>query len=376
MSVIGHGSASRLWWAAGDIERLRHLVAPLRPTASVYLRGRRLDIDGAEDLALRVRALRRQLESEGADQRTVAAVGSYASRIGTDHAVHAVFVRDGVVVDEHTMAGAAPFDRARFATPPVIAPVLRWLFARPPHVIVVTDRAGAEITSVSGAGGPRFTTTVVGPDDEITAIVPRGWSQPRYQRRVEDAWRHNASAVADAALLAVDQVQAELVLITGDFRAVHLAREALHRRRADLNVRELATSRRSGLAAVVAAAVADDTTARVGELLQRMRDGGGPGGLATEGAAETLAALAAGRVDVLIVVDETDDGRLAWCDAELPCSLPQPQGSDTAVLGRMVDVAVRAALLSDAQVCVLPDGHPLAPAEGIGAICRYPLRSD
>jgi release factor family 2 len=376
MSVIGRGSASRLWWAARDVERLRHLVTPLQRTASVYLASRRLDVDGAEDLDLRIRSLQRQLEPEGVDQRTAAAIDTFGSRVGTDHAVHAVFIREGVVLHEQTLFGAAPFDRARFATPPVVTPVLRWLFARPPHVIVITDRAGAEITSVSGGGGPRFTSTVVGPDDEITALVPRGWSQPRYQRRVEDAWRHNASAVADATLLGAEQIQAELVLITGDVRAVHLTREALHRRRADLNVRELATSRRSGLTAVVAAAVADDTTARTGELLQRMRDSGGPAGLATEGAAETIAALAAGRVDVLIVTDEADDDRLAWCDADVLCSLLRPERSAAAVKGRMVDVAVRAALLSDAEVCVLPDGHPLAPAEGIGAICRYPVRSD
>ena len=376
MSVIGHLSASRLWWATAEIDGLRRLVAPLRPTVSVYVAGRRLDVDGAEDLDLRIRSLLHQLRVEGADEPTAAAVRSAIDAIGPQSAVHALFARDGAVLYEQTLAGAAAFDRARFATPPVVAPVLQWLYARPPHVIVVTDRAGAEVTSVGGAGGPRRTSTVVGPDDEITPVVPRGWSQPHHQRRVEEAWRHNASAVADAVPRAADQVQARLVLLTGDTRAVHLVREELHRERADLSVRELATGRRSGLTAAVAAAVADETNARISELLQRLRDGGGPAGLATEGAEETLTALATGRAEILVVVDEAADGRLAWCGEDVPGALSRPELAVGAVRGRLVDVAVRAALLSDAQVCVIPVGHPLAPAEGIGAICRFPTRSD
>jgi hypothetical protein len=77
------------------------------------------------------------------------------------------------------------FDRARFAAPPVVAPVLEWLSGRPPHIVVVTDRAGARITRVGGAGGPSVTTIVAGPDDQIAHPAPRGWSQPRRERRVE-----------------------------------------------------------------------------------------------------------------------------------------------------------------------------------------------
>jgi hypothetical protein len=94
--------------------------------------------------------------------------------------------------------------------------------------------------------------------------------------------------------------------------------------------------------------------------------------MGTEGAAETLAALAAGRAEVLVVVDEPADGRMAYFGDGLLCSLMRTDPSTGVMHGRLVDVAVRAALLRDAQVCVVPAGNPLAPAEGIGAICRYP----
>ena len=42
--------------------------------------------------------------------------------------------------------------------------------------------------------------------------------------------------------------------------------------------------------------------------------------------------------------------------------------------GRLIDVAVRSALLSDAHVRVIPQGTPGQPAGGIGALCRYGTR--
>ena len=39
--------------------------------------------------------------------------------------------------------------------------------------------------------------------------------------------------------------------------------------------------------------------------------------------------------------------------------------------GRMIDVAVRSALLSGADVRVISQGTPAEPVGGIGALCRY-----
>jgi release factor family 2 len=378
MSATRRGTVSGMWWAEADVEALRDLVRPVRPTVSMYLEGRRFGVDSAEDLDLRIRSLLGALRATGADSATLEAIRSYSTRLAPAHAQYAVFARDGSIVYQRAMAGPVAFDLARFAAPPVVAPVLRWLFTRPPHVVVVVDRAGAEITSVAGAGGRVVTTTVVGPDDLITAISPRGWSQPRFQRRVEDSWRHNATAVLDAAVQALRHVHARLMFIAGDTRAVHLVRDGLDRARIDVSVREIPGGRTvdGGVLTAAAAGVAEDADARVCEVLTRLREAGGPVGMATEGASETLAALAAGRAEVLLVVDEPADGRLAYFGDELLCSPVRVEPASDVVHGRLVDVAVRAALLRDAHVCVVPAGHPLAPAEGIGAICRYPARSD
>jgi Bacterial archaeo-eukaryotic release factor family 2 len=168
--------------------------------------------------------------------------------------------------------------------------VVNALAGRPAYVAVAIDRAAAEITSVHGAGGASHTVTVVGPDDEIERNAPGGWSQPRYQRRAEDSWRHNAGAVLDAALQAARQVDTRMVLVAGDVRAVQLLQEQLGRHQHEPTIRHLpcgrspdgsADARHSAIAAVIAEEVEKQNT----RLLKRLRDEAGPVGLAAVRAA-------------------------------------------------------------------------------------------
>src|SRR5262249_60119159 len=57
--------------------------------------------------------------------------------------------------------------------------------------------------------------------------APGGWSQPRYQRRAEDSWQHNAAAVAQVVTRALRDLRAGLLLVAGDVRAVQLLRDHL-----------------------------------------------------------------------------------------------------------------------------------------------------
>jgi hypothetical protein len=67
-----------------------------------------------------------------------------------------------------------------------------------------------------------------GPGRRDRTQRPRGgWSQPRYQRRAEDSWQHNAMAVADAVTQATRDLHAGLLLVAGDVRAVQLLRDHL-----------------------------------------------------------------------------------------------------------------------------------------------------
>jgi len=248
-----------------------------------------------------------------------------------------------------------------------VVPLLGWLQRHPAYVSVLTDRTGADVTAVPAGAWHGTTSVVVGPDDEIERNAPGGWSQPRYQRRAEDSWRHNATAVAEAVAHTVTQIDAGLVLVGGDVRAVALLREHLAGLvRAGVYVAHLPGGRSpDGSAperdAATTAAVREHANRRTLAMLGALDRHGGQRGAAAYGARATLAALAAGRVRTLFVADREDDER------SCPFGLARPTEPSRA-RGRLVDVAVRAALLTDADVRVVEPG---TVKDDLAALCRF-----
>jgi len=119
---------------------------------------------------------------------------------------------DGELLYETLMTATTTNDRAGFRSPPPLLALLAWTQERPPYVDVVVDRSGADLTFCAGAAEPVHRTSVLGSDDEIERNAPGGWSQPRYQQRAEDSWRHNAGQVADAVSRQVTAISAQDLL--------------------------------------------------------------------------------------------------------------------------------------------------------------------
>ncbi|MCP2328752.1 hypothetical protein HDA40_007259 [Hamadaea flava] len=97
-----------------------------------------------------------------------------------------------------------------------------------------------------------------------------------------------------------------------------------------------------------------------------------PHSVAVQGVHATLAALAVGRVDTVLVVDDPDDRRSAWFGpVELCASLPDPvHPQRTPHGGRLVDVAIRAALLTGARIRILSGDQARGLRGGLGALIR------
>jgi hypothetical protein len=354
------------------------IVRPLNPVATVYL-----GLDGGggpeADRTLRSRAIIDHLHRSGAPAATMDTLRTCLDSIAPHRTEMAIGVAGADVLFCQPIGGWAGRDRYGHGAPAHVLPLVSWLQSHPPYVEVLIDRAGADVVSVHRGTMSATTRHVDGPDDEIERNAPGGWAQPRYQRRAEDSWRHNAAAAADVTASAMREAGADLLLVAGDVRAVQLFEDRIRDRVRTVVVRHVPGGRHpdgSGGARGAAihehiAAYVDDTTAA---LLATLRAELGPHGRGVVGVVNTLAALAAGRLRTLLVTDDEADERAAWFGPDVLCvdesSLgPMPPGASLRA-GRLIDVAVRAALLTDADVRVLSDTSGLP--EGIGGLCRFP----
>jgi hypothetical protein len=377
------------------------------PFTSVYL-DTEGDVEQAADrVALRWKNLRGSMLAAGVPEATVAAIdplveGSYMA--GATLAVIAAV--DGPRYAAN-LPDPPPRDTLlRHGALPDVVPLLAAAQAAVPHVAVLTDRTGADMAARGVADEAARAERVEG---RVTPHLHKpqagGWSQPRFHHRAEAIWESNASEVADALARLVDQVRPRFVAAAGDVRALQLLREQAPKR-----VRELLCVVGGELGALeavfaeadklAAATVEADNRAlldRFAEELGQAATGAEGGAQAVEGAVATLAALARGQVATLLLTGLfLDDRRTAWFgpaptdvaadrDALVGLGVPGP------VEGRLVDVAVRAALGTGAEVRVLdpadetrsaegrgathdapaPPDH--APGEGLGALLRFPL---
>jgi hypothetical protein len=260
----------------------------------------------------------------------------------------------------------------RFAPLPSVAPMIEWDQRNVAHLVVVVDRAGAEITGwVHGRRQVADEDVEHDPrDPHLRKSKPGGWSQRKFQDKAENLWEEDAERVAQRVAELYDELGARVVILSGDVRARALLKEKL---RADVAGRIKEAEGEADDAEVkrlVATAVAEDTVA----LIEKFKEERGQGDRAAEGATATLRALAAAQVDTLLVANDPDDARTAWFGPELPNAVAADVGSvkdmgiDNPVEGRLVDVCIRAAFGTSAAVRVVP-AH--AVPDGLSAILRF-----
>jgi hypothetical protein len=354
------------------------------PFLTVYLTTEAQIDNAAQRSEQRWKTLRRALNDDGAPDGVLEAVDPLVHDAHLMGDCLAVFATAGGLVHvEHNPEPLAR-DLGRWAPLPVLAPVLAWRQASPPHVAVLADRHGADLFGLrAAAANVQREAGGVGP---VTKPSGGGWSQRRYQERAENAWETNAKDVADAVVRLVHQVEARLVVAAGDVRALQLLQEALPKE--VLDKLELVGGGRSpdgSIDEVVAdvdrlaeAAVAHDTDL----LLAKFREESGQGDRAADGPIPTMEALTMAQVEVLLLHDDPDDNRQAWFGPDpvqvgLDRETVEGMGVDPPVEARMVDVAVRAALGTGAGVRVIPGATSAdGPSGGLGALLRWATEAE
>lgn len=367
----------------GVVNRPRPILAvPARvftapgPVVTVCLTTEAALPQAAHRTALRWKTLRAELVDGGAPTAALTAIDPLVDGAHTaGEALFAVASRDGLLYSAH-LPEPAETDAAHVGPLPRLVPLLAATQALLPHVVVVTDRLGAELIAVL-PDAPDEHSEVEGEELHVTRSAPGGWSQRRFQQRAENRWEANAREVADAITRLVDSTAPRLVAVSGDVRAVQFLREHLPSRvvelltevQGDYRTLDEALARSRQVAAELAAA---DTAALLADYRREQH----PQGLAVAGLDETLAALHAGRVDTVLLDPTRTTAHTAWfgpdpaqvagtADGLRAAGVADPQSAPLA------DIAIRAAAATAASVRIMPAGTPETAPSGIAALLRY-----
>lgn len=369
-----------------DYSDLADLLTVDGPVASVYLESPSAIEDARARLDTAWGNARRELESDGADEATLKALDDLVSGTTPRGATLVAFASGGRVL--HAKHHPDRVDRtiARFGPLPVLAPIISWRTDRPAHVVVRVDREGADIYAMQRdeviAEG-----TVEGNTEHANRVSTGGWSQRRYQQRAENQWETNAKAVAEQVEAAVEVVDAELVVVTGDVRMLQFLTEHLSE-----PVRELVHPVEGGRGEEAATDTFDDAVTQavtavaareLEALLATFAEEKGQADRAADGTEATVTALQSAQVRTLLLTDPTAGGRLDGDARDTLWYGPEPtmiatsahaltgMGVEEPQEGPRTDVLIRAALGTGAAVRFVPDEADASPTEGVGAILRW-----
>ncbi|MBX9983237.1 MAG: hypothetical protein K2Z76_27230 [Mycobacterium gordonae] len=362
-----------------DSERFRKLLDTPGPFVSVYFEDTHNTPDADDQLELRWRALREQLQHEGVDDEVTTeierAVMDLRPPVGWSGR-GVVAGADGVVVNEHLLRPTAT-TVVRVSDLPYIVPIVEHGFVTPAYLLVEVDHTGADITI--HVDGVLETEVVDGgghPVHKASGAETAGYGDP--QQRTDEAARKNIRAVADRIAELVDGTRAEAVFVVGEVRSRSDLIKALAERVQERAVPLEVGARNSGHDLTEVQGHIDTwfTKRRLREIddaAQRFdAEKGRQSGRAAEGLDAVCSALRQGAVETLIVGDIGDATVVA--DESMTTVAPNAnalseQGAAPAKTLR-ADEALPMWAVSVGAALVRTDER-IDPADGVAAVLRY-----
>jgi len=287
--------------------------------------------------------VRPDLIEQGATEEAVRAIEARLGLPAPEHtAGHCVIAAaDGTTIVDH--ATDPPHDDLAFVdTRPYAARLLEWDQRRVAHVVVTVGDNGADITSFDV--NHRTETTVH--SDEVAGPGP-------------------AHGPADAVAHACEAISARLVVVAGDEGLTGAVSEALVAR-LPVTCRVVTESVDSldDLVDLVVRHVAD-TVART--TVEQLRDHRflRTHEAAVDGVNDTIAALAAGAAERVLMPDDPNDQRRLWIGAG-PTDLSLTQVGNF-VQARLSDAIIRSAVLQGADIYIIPSTGETGPDDDTAA---------
>ncbi|MDQ1654672.1 MAG: hypothetical protein QOI35_3872 [Cryptosporangiaceae bacterium] len=358
---------------------LEHLYRQPGPYTSVYLDTSRDSELAQRKVALRWREAATALADQGAPEADITAIRDLVEVLRPEGpSGHAIFAADGVVRLAAELEGPPRREIHRYAPLPHAMPLIAQHRETIPHVLVVTDRVGADVTAV-GYDGDALRREIEGRTWPIRKVQAGGWSHRRYQQAAEETWERNAAAVARATTEAAHAIGAKVVLVAGEERA---RSELLHALGPDLQAEVIEVpggGRAAGIdqeafQAEVAKLLADRAAAEVSAVEDRFREELGQHDKAAAGFEGTVRALQLAQAEVVLVNndDPAANGTLFAGPEPGELGLTRDELRGEAVEDRADAVLVRAAAATDAQVTMVPPEELTLP-DGLAALLRYRL---
>ncbi|MDQ3964584.1 MAG: hypothetical protein M3277_11855 [Actinomycetota bacterium] len=348
------------------------------PFVSLYLDTQAATEQGDEELALRWKNLREDAAEAGASPEALSEIeGIVAGSQRRGDGLAVIAAADDVVIERYL--GAFIRDSITFGPLPDLLPLVEWSQNNPDYAIVFCDRTGADIHVVHRQWRTRtFAFKRDLEHHDVAVPRPGGWAHSRWQRSTENLWEFNSREVAERLGKIVQEEDLDFVLVSGDVSAVRYlkdhASELLREEIIDTGINahsfdEIGDELERALSGVVAT--------RIKATLERYQEERGQHDLATEGWEDTFAALRMAQVATLLIGDQAqhrhayfildDPNQISLDRAEL-----EGIGAGEVLEADAVTVAVRAAVGTDADVCVVPDlGSQHGPKHGIGALLRF-----
>lgn len=362
-----------------DLSFLKPLYQQPGPYASVYADLTRTTEDASKAAVLRWRALRADLEAQGAPSETLRAIertvdGELADRRSEGLVV---FARGGEVVSAERLPGPprAPF--ARVGPLPHVLPYLAERGDRVPHLVAVVDRRGGEIDCVSATGAHRRIQVEGDEDYPVRKVKAGDWNQSRFQRSAENVWKANAKKVGREIDKAARRCGAEAVVIAGDVRARNAVLEEIsegvleHTVESDRNI----SVSDPGLDEELSRVLDLKRTEHVMAVAERFDRELANGQRAVAGLPATVEAVRRGQVESLLLDEDPDSPARLWIGPNPGDVAATPEelrdlGVTDPVEERADAALVRAVAATDGDLVVLPADGPNASL-GVGAVLRY-----
>ncbi|MGY1913950.1 baeRF2 domain-containing protein [Blastococcus sp. SYSU DS0973] len=367
-----------------DVSFLEPVFAAAGPYATVCADVTHTNENADTELDLRVRALTEQLSEQGAPEAVVEAVrarlteGNEGGEAGTLKGRAVVAAADGTVVLDEALADAPARETAEWSPHPDLIPVLKQLAGRIPHVVVVTDRIGADVTTAGLPGRPDQEKEIEGDGFHARKVKVGGWAHNTYMHTAENQWEENAGLVADELNSLARRLPLRFILLAGDVRARQILSDKAHAAWSELVVSMDEGGRSAGadrepIERRTAELIAEHEARDIADAVEKVQSAGAHG-LALTGTAAVVEALRKGQVETLVLTDAwDDDATLLVGNGPLELGVKQQDMDALGVHGEVVPAGsalLAATVASAAGVVVVPEAA-LPGDEPVAAILRY-----